>query len=82
MASNEYIMRYVADANYISIDPDNTDIIMLHYTLRDLATERGLNHSTISKALIKGDICTCNSKTHGRIIIRRLHNSHASLQTQ
>lgn len=75
MSTIDDVMRYIADANYISIDPDSTGIVMLHTTLREAATEHGLNHSTIVKALANGDVCTCRSKTQGRIIIRRLHNT-------
>lgn len=78
MTDLDETVRYVVDANYISIDPDSTGIVMLHTTLREAATERGLNHSTIVKALANGDVCTCRSKTQGRIIIRRLRNTLVS----
>jgi len=78
MTDLDETVRYVVDANYTSIDPDSTGIVMLHTTLREAATERGLNHSTIVKALANGDVCTCRSKTQGRIIIRRLRNTLVS----
>ena len=69
------IIEEVADANYISCNEQGQ--LLLHKTLRDIASAYSISHTTISKAFSMSDsktTCHCKSKTYGTIVIRRLCN--------
>lgn len=68
---NDQLIEFAIKAKYIVITNDG--ICSLFSSMREITNTYKLDHSTISKALRKNNVCICKTKTMETICIRALY---------